>query len=122
MHPRKRGWEAARSADFVGQHVHQLGLSIRTAVGQGALEVIPDAFVRVQFWGVRRKGHQVQTGRSGEKFLHRIAAMNLAIIQQNDQMAAVSDATDGGGRRPLLRPGYCPHTVGSTAYNGSVSG
>jgi len=34
----------------------------------------------------------------------------------------VFDATDGGGIPPLLRPEYCPHTVGSTAYNGSVSG
>ncbi len=49
--------------------------------------MIPHAFIRVQFWGVRRKGLQVQTRRAGEKLLHRIATMNLAIIQQNDQMA-----------------------------------
>lgn len=31
-------------------------------------------------------------------------------------------ATDGAGMPPLLPPEYCPHTVGSTAYSGSVSG
>ena len=119
--PQKR-LRGSQAADFVGQYVHQLGLSIWTAVGQGALEMIPHAFIRVQFWGVRRKGLQVQTGRAGEKLLHRIAAMNLAIVQQNDQMARGPDATDGGGMLPLLRPEYCPRRVGSTVYNGSVFG
>ncbi len=35
-----------QAADFVCQYVHQFGLSIWTAVGQGALEVIPHAFIR----------------------------------------------------------------------------
>ena len=39
-------------ADFVGQHVHQLGLGVRTAVGQDALEVVPDAFIGVQFGSI----------------------------------------------------------------------
>lgn len=34
----------------------------------------------------------------------------------------IFDATGGEGIPPLLRPEYCPHTVGSTAYNESVSG
>ena len=84
--PQKR-LRGRQAADFICQDVHQLGLSIRTAVGQGALEVIPNAFIRVQFRGVRWNRCQVQTGRAGEKLLHGIATVNLAIIQQNDQMA-----------------------------------
>ena len=34
----------------------------------------------------------------------------------------VFGATDGGGIPPLLRPGCCPHTIGSTAYNENASG
>ncbi len=62
-------------------------MCIRTAIGQGALEVIPHAFIRIQFGGIGRKGFQMQTGRAGEKLLHGFATMRLAIIQQNDQMA-----------------------------------
>ena len=75
-------------AYFVCQHVHQLGLSVRTAIGQGALEVIPDALVRIEFGGVRREGHHVQSGGKGEEFLHRFAVMDGAVVQQNDQTAA----------------------------------
>jgi len=77
----------SQTADFVCQYVHQFGLSIWTAVCQSAFEVIPHAFIRVQFWGVGRKRRQVQPRRAGEKLLHRIATMNFAIIQQNDQVA-----------------------------------
>lgn len=34
----------------------------------------------------------------------------------------VFDAIDGGGIVPLLRPEYCPHTDGNTAYNEGASG
>lgn len=34
----------------------------------------------------------------------------------------VFGATDGGGIPLLLRPGCCPHTIGSTAYNENASG
>ena len=81
---RLRGRQAA---DFVCQYVHQFGLSIWTAVGQVALEVIPHAFIRVQFWGIGWKGRQVQPRRAGEKLMYRIAAMNLTVIKQNDQVA-----------------------------------
>ena len=77
----------SQPADFIGQDVHQFLLRIRTAIGQGAFEVIPHAFIRIQFGGVRGKGLQMQTGRAGEKLLHGFATMSLAIIQQNDQMA-----------------------------------
>ena len=50
--------------------------------------MIPHAFIRVQFWSIGRKGCQVQPRRAGEKFLDRIATMNLAVIQQNDQVAS----------------------------------
>ncbi len=49
--------------------------------------MIPYPFVRVEFRGIGRKGLQVQTRRAAEKFLDGIATMNLAIVQQNDQMA-----------------------------------
>ena len=32
----------------------------------------------------------------------------------------LSDVTGGVGTLPLLRPGYCPHRVGSIVNNGSV--
>lgn len=73
---------------FVCQHVHQLRLSVGTAVGQSSLEMIPDALVRVQFGGVRRERHQVQPGSACEKFSHRFAVVDCAVVQQNDQMAA----------------------------------
>jgi len=76
-----------QTADFVCQYVHQLGLSIWTAVGQGVLEVIPYTFIRVQFRGIGWKGRQVQTRRAGEKLLYGITAMDLTVIQQNDQVA-----------------------------------
>ena len=77
----------SKAADFPCQYVHQLFLGIWATVGQGALEVIPDAFVRVQFWSLGRKGFQVQAGRAGEKFLYRIATMDLAVVKQNYQVA-----------------------------------
>ena len=75
-----------QTTDFVGQHVHQLGLGVRTAVGQDALEVVPDAFIGVQFRSICGKGHQVQTARSEEQIPDRISAMDLRIVEQNNQM------------------------------------
>jgi len=75
-------------ADFVGEHVHQLGLGVRTAVGQDALEVVPDAFIGVQFGSIRGEGNQVQAPRAGEQILDRISTMDLGIVQQNNQMTA----------------------------------
>ena len=49
--------------------------------------MVPHAFIRVQFRGVRRKGLQVQTGGVGKKFPHGITTMNLTIVKQNDYMA-----------------------------------
>jgi len=48
--------------------------------------MIPHAFIGVQFWGIWRKGHQMQTGSAGKKLLNGIATMNLPIIQQDNQM------------------------------------
>lgn len=78
----------SETADVVGQHVHQLGLCVRSAVGQATLEMIPYAFIGIQFGRVCREGHQVKTACSGKEFLHRLAAMNITIVQQNDEMAA----------------------------------
>ena len=53
---------AGHSADFVGQHVHQLGLRIRTAIGEDALEMIPYAFIGIQFGGIGGERHKMQSG------------------------------------------------------------
>lgn len=84
--PTEEIWGGSQSADFVGQQVHQLGLRVWPAVGEELLEMVPDAFVGVQFRSVRREGHQMQTARASEKFLHRIAAMDGSVVQQHDQM------------------------------------
>lgn len=75
-------------ADVLHQHVHQRSLRVGTAVGQGAFEMIPDALVRVQFGGVRRERDQVEPGGAGEEVLHRIPAVDGAIVQQHDHLAA----------------------------------
>jgi len=77
-----------QSADFVGQHVHQLGLGVRTAVGQDALEVVPDAFIGVQFGSIRGERHQVQAPRADEQILYTISTMDFGIVQQNNQVTA----------------------------------
>ena len=75
-----------QTADFVGQHVHQLRLGVRTPVGQSVLEVVPDAFIGVQFRSICGKGHQVQAPRSEEQIPDRISTMDLRIVEQNNQM------------------------------------
>ena len=77
-----------QSADFRGQDIHQSLFRIRAAIGQGSLEVIPHAFIRIQLGGIRGEGFQVQTSCAGQKLLHGFAPMRLAIIQQDDQMAS----------------------------------
>lgn len=64
--PAQESLRGTEMADFLGQHVHQLILGVWTAVGQGAFEVVPDAFIRVQFGSICRKWHQVQTARAQE--------------------------------------------------------
>jgi hypothetical protein len=79
-------WGGSQSAYFVGQYVHQFGFRVRSTVGQVVLEMVPDAFVGIQFRSVRGKGHQMKTACAGKEFLHRIAAMDHAVVQQYDQM------------------------------------
>jgi hypothetical protein len=81
---RRRGGQAT---DFLGQDVQKFGRRIGPAVGQVGLEVIPDALVRVQLWGVGREGFQVQPGRTAEELLHGLPAMNAAIVEQHDEVA-----------------------------------
>jgi len=77
-----------QTTDFLAQYVHQLGLRVRPAIGEHALEKIPDAFVGIQFWSIGGKGHKMETARVGKKFLNRIAAMDVAVVQKNDEMTA----------------------------------
>lgn len=85
--PTEEGLRHSQAADLFGADVHQVGLGIRTAIGQPGLEVLPHAFVGVQFRGVRGKGFQVQPGGAGEQLLHGVAAMNPAIVQQHNEVA-----------------------------------
>ena len=73
--------------DGFGQDVHQLGWRIRATVGQRVLQVVPDAFIRVQLGCVWGKGLYVQTRGTGEQFVDGIIAMGCAIIQKHHQMA-----------------------------------
>jgi len=75
-------------ADLVGEQVHQFGLRVRPTISQGAFEVIPDALVGIQFGGVRREGHQMQTTRAVKQFSDWIATMDSAVVQQHDQMSS----------------------------------
>ncbi len=86
--PAQKTLGGGQLADVLRQHVHQLGLRVGTAVGQGALEMIPDPLVRVKFGGVRREGDHVEPGGAGEEVLHGIPAVDGAIVQQHDQLAA----------------------------------
>ena len=76
-----------QTTDFVGQEIHQGGLGVGATVGQNSIEMIPDAFVGIQFGGIGRESHQMKTACARKKFLHRIAAMDLAVVQENDEMA-----------------------------------
>lgn len=76
-----------QATDFLCEDVHEVGLRVGTAVGQPGLQVIPDAFIRVQFRGVRWERDQVQPGGAGEQLLHGFAAMDPAIVQQHDEVA-----------------------------------
>ena len=75
-------------ADLVGERVHQVGLRVGPTIGQDALEVVPDAFVRIEFRGVRWKGHQMQPARPRQEVVHRVAAMDGAVVQQDDHVPA----------------------------------
>ena len=85
--PAQEALRGTQAADFVGQHVHQLRLGVRTPVGQGALEVVPDALIGVQFGSICGKGDQMQPARSQEQIPDRVGAMDLAIVEQDNQMA-----------------------------------
>lgn len=78
----------SESADFVGQHVHQLALRVRTAVGQQSFEVIPDALIGVELRGVGRQRHKMEATGTREQFADRLATVDFAVVQQNDQMSA----------------------------------
>jgi len=75
-------------AERVGEDVHQRALRVRPPVGQDALEMVPDSFVGVQFRSVRGKRHQLQTARACQELLHRVSPVDVAVVQQDDQMPA----------------------------------
>jgi hypothetical protein len=41
--------------DFLGEDVEQLSLRIRATVGKRVLQVIPNAFIRIQLGGIGRE-------------------------------------------------------------------
>ena len=61
----------SQTADFVSQYMHQLILCIRAAIGEPVLEMIPNAFVGIQFRGIGWKGHQLKAARTKQEFLDR---------------------------------------------------
>ncbi len=75
-----------QTADFVSQYVHQLVLRVRAAIGEPLLEMIPDTFIGIQLWGIGWKGHEMKAARTKQEFLYRIAAVDLAIVPQDDQL------------------------------------
>ena len=77
-----------QTADFVRQQIHQLRLGVRTAVGQSVFEVVPNAFIGIQFGSIGGERHQVQAPRADEQILYTISAMDLGIVQQNNQVTA----------------------------------
>lgn len=85
--PAEERLRGGQATDFLCEDVHEVGLRVGTAVGQPGLQVIPDAFIRVQFRGVRRERYQVQPRGAGEQLLHGFAAMDPAIVQQHDEVA-----------------------------------
>lgn len=78
-----RDWQPA--ANFVSQYIQQLFLSLRPSIGKLFLEMVPDAFVGIQFRGIGWKGHKVKAVRTAQKFLNGVAAMDLAVVPQNHQ-------------------------------------
>lgn len=77
-----------QAADFFGQNVHHVGLRVRTAVGQDSVEVIPYAFVGIQFGRIGGERDQMKTASARQKFLHGLSSVDIAVVQQDDQMAA----------------------------------
>jgi len=81
------GLRRAQATDFSGQNIQQLGFRVRPTIRERPLEVIPDAFVRVQLRGVSGKGNQMKAGRSFQEFLDGFAPMDCSVIQQHDDVA-----------------------------------
>lgn len=83
-HKRRR---LRQSASFGGKHVHQLGLGIGTAVGERALQVIPDTLVRVELRSIGGEGNEMKTRRALQQFLYRVSPMYGTVVQKDDDMA-----------------------------------
>jgi len=77
------------AADFVGQDIHQVGPGGNPAGrSQSALEIIPDAFIRIQFGSIGGKRDKMKTASTSKKLLHRFGAMDFTVVHQSDNMAA----------------------------------
>lgn len=74
-------------ANFVGEPVHEFGLCVRPTVGKDSFEVVPDALVGVQLGSIRRERHQMQATCADKEFMDGIAPMDLAVVQEHDQMS-----------------------------------
>jgi len=83
----KQGLGTGQGARFLCQHVHQLGLGVGPAVGQAALEMVPDALVGVQFRSVGGESDQVQASGARQQLLDGFATVDRAVVQQDEQMA-----------------------------------
>jgi len=74
--------------DLVGEHVHQFGLRIGSAVGQEVFEVLPDAFVGIQFGSVCGQRDQMKPAGARQERLNRVAAVDGPVVQEYEDVPA----------------------------------
>lgn len=81
------GLRGSEISEVVGEQCEQVLLAVGAAVGEGALEGGPHAFVGVQFRGVGRERFQVKTRKAGTEVGQGAALVNLGVVQQNEELS-----------------------------------
>jgi len=74
--------------DLVGEHFHQFGLRIWSAVGEDVFEVLPDAFVGIQFGSVCGQRDQMKPAGASQERLNRVAAVDGPVVQEDEDVPA----------------------------------
>jgi hypothetical protein len=97
-----KGRRVCQTADLGAENVHQFGLGVRSAIGEGVFEVVPDALVRVELRSVGRESDEMQTRRVLQEFLYGVTSMNRTVVQEDDDMAADLAQQMAEERRDLL--------------------
>jgi len=78
---------AGQPANLGAEEIHQLVLAVWTAVRKAPLEMIPHSLVGVEFGSVGRKRDQMKTSRAGEELLDRLASVDVAVVQKDEDVA-----------------------------------